>query len=181
MHARYSRRAAAIVGGAGILLSSAMSACSSDVQALTPDQLQQQYGITDAYAGQVTTPDGSIRGTLVPMTLPDGRRGELIIPDRGAVGAHTAYIRDDEGLHPIELQPDATRDQIVSSPVVVSRQVERSHPNQRSWEKELMIVGGSAGAGAGVGALTGGKKGAGIGAGVGGLGGLIYDLSTRKK
>ena len=37
------------------------------------------------------------------------------------------------------------------------------------------------GAGAAVGALTGGKKGAGIGAAAGGVGGLIYDLATRKK
>ena len=53
--------------------------------------------------------------------------------------------------------------------------------SHRSWEKELLIIGGSAGAGAAVGALTGGKKGAGIGAAAGGVGGLIYDLATRKK
>jgi len=42
-----------------------------------------------------------------------------------------------------------------------------------------MIIGGGPVRGAAVGALTGGKKGAGIGAGRG-LGGLIYDLATRK-
>ena len=45
----------------------------------------------------------------------------------------------------------------------------------------MVIIGGSAGAGAAVGALAKGKKGAGIGAAAGGVGGLIYDLATRKK
>lgn len=178
--ARSAQRLMTLTAGAafcGALLSS----CSRDVQALTPQQLQQQYGIADAYTGQVTTADGAIRGTLVPVTLADGRRAELVIPDRASAEPHVAYLHDDSGLHPIEVQPTATRAQLVQSPGVVSRQVERAHPRQRSWEKELLIVGGSAGAGAGVGALTGGKKGAGIGAGVGGLGGLIYDLATRKQ
>jgi hypothetical protein len=90
-------------------------------------------------------------------------------------------VRDDQGLHPIALQANTTRDQLVSSsPGVISQGVERAHPRQRSWEKELLIIGGSTGAGTAVGALAGGKKGAGIGAAAGGVGGLIYDLATRK-
>ena len=65
-------------------------------------------------------------------------------------------------------------------PLTIGRRAEAVHPRHRSWEKELLIIGGSAGAGATVGALTGGKKGAGIGAAAGGVGGLIYDLATRK-
>jgi hypothetical protein len=163
----------------GALLAAA-TACSRDAQAvgMTPQQLQQRYGITDAYTGQVTTADGTLRGTLVPVTLADGRRAELIIPDR--VGEpHAAYFRDADGLHPMALADNVNRDEL-ATPTVVSRRVEASHPRQRSWEKDVMIIGGGAGAGAAVGALTGGKKGAGIGAGAGGLGGLIYDLATRK-
>ena len=95
---------------------------------------------------------------------------------------HAAYIRDEQGLHPVEVLPGATRDELVAAPAprVVSRRVEPTHSNQRSWEKELLIIGGTAGAGTAVGALTGGKKGAGIGAAAGGVGGLIYDLATRK-
>jgi hypothetical protein len=156
------------------------SACSRDAQAvgLTPAELQQRYGISDAYVGKVTTADGTLRGTLVPVTLADGRRAELIIPDR-AGEAHTAYFRDADGLHPIEIADNVKRDQLVT-PTVVSKRVEKPHAGHRSWEKEVMIIGGTAGAGAAIGALTGGKKGAGIGAGAGGLGGLIYDLATRK-
>jgi hypothetical protein len=151
------------------------------VQAYTPQQLQQRYGIVDSYTGQVTTADGTLRGTLVPVTLPDGRRAELIIPEARQAEPHTAYFRDEQGLHPIELQDNVTREQVVSSPAVVTHRAERAHRRQRSWEKEALIIGGSAGAGAAVGALTGGKKGAGIGAAAGGIGGLIYDLATRKK
>ena len=160
------------------------SACSRDVQAVSPQQLQQQYGITDAYRGQINTPDGALRGTLVPVTLPDGRAAQLIIPDRQRAEPHSVYLSDGGAIYPVELQPNVSRQQISQAPVVVERRaerVERARPRHRSWEKELLIIGGSAGAGAAVGALTGGKKGAGIGAAAGGVGGLIYDLATRKK
>ena len=53
--------------------------------------------------------------------------------------------------------------------------------NKRNLQKEVLIVGGSAGAGAAIGAVAGGKKGAGIGALSGGVAGLVYDLATRNK
>ncbi len=49
----------------------------------------------------------------------------------------------------------------------------------RSAGQSAAIIAGSAGAGAAVGALTGGTKGALIGAAIGGVGGLIYDRTTR--
>ncbi len=54
-------------------------------------------------------------------------------------------------------------------------------PRKRSLEREMLIVGGSAGAGAAIGAVAGGKKGAGVGALSGGIAGLVYDLATRNK
>jgi hypothetical protein len=157
-----------------------VAACSRGSDGNAPDQLQRQYGITDSYRGQIATPDGPMAGTLVPVTLADGRTAQLVIPDRRVAAPHAVFVQDADGLHPIELQPAASRAQVAASPVVVTRQRERAHPQQRSWEKDALIIGGSAGAGAAVGAITGGKKGAGIGAGAGGLGGLIYDLATRK-
>jgi hypothetical protein len=171
-----------VSGVAAVLAAACSSACSRDAQAvtLTPQQLQQQYGITTAYAGEVATPGGALRGTLVPVTLPDGRQAQLIIPDARHDEPHALYLRDQDGVHPVEVSSGVDRSQFVQTPVVVTRRAEQPHPHQRSWEKDVLIIGGSAGAGTAVGALTGGKKGAGIGAAAGGLGGLIYDLATRK-
>ena len=175
-----SRRRVGIVAGSAVLWTMAvgLTACSRDAQAMSPQQLQQQYGITDAYAGNLTTPDGTVKGTFVPMRMPDGHMGHLVIPP-GRNG--TPYFQDEGGVHLIALEPNATREQLVAAPRVVSRRAAAPHEQTRSWQKELLIIGGTAGAGAGVGALTGGKKGAGIGAAAGGAGGLIYDLMTRKK
>ena len=172
---------ATVTGSLAVLAVGLVSACSRDVEAYSPQQLQQRYGITDAYSGQVATTDGALKGTLVPVTLPDGSKAELLIPAGRQAGPHTAYFRDEQGLHPIELQDSVSRDQIVTSPSVVTRRAETPHASHRSWEKEALIIGGSAAGGAGIGALTGGKKGAAIGAAAGGIGGLIYDLTTRNK
>jgi hypothetical protein len=67
------------------------------------------------------------------------------------------------------------------SRAIVETRPEPQHANKPSWEKDALIVGGSAGAGTAIGALAGGKKGAGVGAAAGGVGGLIYDLVTRNK
>jgi hypothetical protein len=49
----------------------------------------------------------------------------------------------------------------------------------RSAGQSGAIIGGSAAAGAAVGAIAGGGKGAAIGAAIGGIGGLIFDRTTR--
>ena len=68
----------------------------------------------------------------------------------------------------------------VSNAAPASTAVYRTQ-KKRSLEKEVLIVGGSAGAGAAIGAVAGGKKGAGVGALSGGIAGLVYDLATRNK
>jgi hypothetical protein len=82
-------------------------------------------------------------------------------------------------VHPVQLQDNATREEITRAPGIVGSRAEPQHENKRSWEKDALIIGGSAGAGTAIGALAGGKKGAGVGAAAGGVGGLIYDLVTR--
>jgi hypothetical protein len=67
-----------------------------------------------------------------------------------------------------------------AAPVYQPAPVYQAH-NKRSFGREALIVGGSAGAGAAIGALAGGGKGAGIGALSGGVAGLVYDLATRNK
>lgn len=157
-----------------------VTACSRDVAALSPQQVESEYGVAGAHTGAVSTADGQVKGTLVPVTLADGRQAQLLIPAKSRNEPHGVYLHDDQGLHPVELSPGTTRSDIQTAPRVVARRAEPAHKNKRSWEQEALIIGGAAGGGAGIGALAGGKKGAGVGAAVGGVGGLIYDLATRK-
>jgi hypothetical protein len=172
----------ATVLAAALLGSVSSSACSGDAQAtMDAQRIEGQYGVAGAHSDIVTTPDGPIRGTLVPITLANGREGQLFIPQKRAREPHAVYLRDDQGLHPMELKDNVRRDELTGGPGIVERRAEPQHTNKRSWEKEALIIGGSAGAGTAIGALAGGKKGAGVGAAAGGVGGLIYDLITRNK
>ena len=158
-----------------------ITACSRDAQAMGAQQIEQQYGVSGVYTDTIATPDGPLKGTLVPITLANGRQGHLFIPQKQANDPHAVYVQDEQGLHPVRLTANATRDEVTRSPVIVERKVEPQHANKRSWEKDALIIGGGAGAGTAIGALAGGKKGAAVGAAAGGVGGLIYDLVTRNK
>ena len=164
-----------------LLSATLFTACAPEVQAMNGQQIEQQYGVSGAYSDTIATPDGPLKGTLVPITLADGRQGHLIIPDKQANDPHPVYLRDEQGMHPVQLRDNASRDELTSSPSIVETRPETQHVNKRSWEKDALIIGGSAGAGTAIGALAGGKKGAGVGAAAGGVGGLIYDLVTRNK
>ena len=166
----------------GLLAASSLAGCSRDVQAMDePKNIEQQYGVSGAFTDTISTANGSMKGTIVPVTLADGRAAQLFIPGARAREPHTVYLRDDDGLHPVQMKENATRDQITRSPAIVERRAEPVHANKPSWEKEALIIGGAAGAGTAIGAIAGGKKGAGIGAAAGGVGGLLYDLMTRDK
>ncbi len=169
------------IGVAAALLAGivTLAGCSQDTQAMSPQKIESQYGVAGAYTDTVATADGKLKGTLVPVTLADGRTAQLFIPVKAAREPHPVYYRDSEGLHPISVG-NATREEIARTPAV-RRQAEAPHAEKRSWEKEALIIGGSAGGGAAIGAIAGGKKGAGIGAAAGGIGGLVYDLLTRDK
>jgi hypothetical protein len=71
---------------------------------------------------------------------------------------------------------------VVERPVVYQTPSQQEAPQRgRSWEREVLIVAGSSGAGAAIGGVAGGGKGAAIGAVSGGVAGLIYDIATRDK
>jgi hypothetical protein len=145
-------------------------------------RIEQQYGVS-AYADTAATTDGLLKGTLVPITLANGRKGHLFIPQRQANDAQAVYLQDEQGLHPVVLGDNVTRAEVARAPGIVETRQQAPQPstNKRSWEKEVLIIGGSAGAGTAIGAIAGGKKGAAVGAAAGGIGGLIYDLMTRNK
>jgi hypothetical protein len=164
-----------------LICAGALSGCERDVQAMTPQTIEQQYGVPGAYTDTVATADGQLKGTLVPVTLADGRTAQLFIPAKAAKQPHAVYLREADGLHPVSVKEHVTRDEITRSPAIIEKRAEPAHSDKRSWEKEALIIGGSAGAGTVIGAIAGGKKGAGIGAAAGGVGGLIYDVITRDK
>ena len=169
-------------GLVGLMLTSAClaSACGRDAQAMSPEQIEQQYGVAGAHTGTVTTPEGAIEGTIVPVTLADGRTAQLVIPAQ-AHDPHGVYLHDGKNLHPMEVSERASRNEVAQSPAVVETRPDRDHPRKRSWEKDALIIGGGAGAGTLIGAVAGGGKGAAVGATAGGVGGLIYDLATRDR
>jgi len=164
-----------------LLAGALCTGCTRDSQPMDAQQIEQQYGVSGAYNDTIATSDGPLKGTLVPITLANGRQGHLFIPQKQANDPHAVYLRDEQGLHPVQLRDNASRDELTRSPGIVETRPEPQHANKRSWEKDALIIGGSAGAGTAIGALAGGKKGAGVGAAAGGVGGLIYDLVTRNK
>jgi hypothetical protein len=166
---------------ATLLLGSVASGCTTEAKALDPQQIEKQYGVSGAFTGSVATANGPMQGTIIPITLADGRTAQLVIPQRQASDAQSVYLADAEGLHPVQLHENANRQDVIRAPAIVQRRAAAQRATTRSWEKEALIIGGSAGAGTAIGAMAGGKKGAGIGAAAGGVGGLIYDLLTRDK
>ena len=167
--------------GSAFMVASVVSGCTGEAKTLDPQQIEQQYGVSGAYTGSVATPSGSMQGTIIPITLADGRTAQLVIPQRQASDVRSVYLLDNEGLHPVQLKENASRQEVSGAPAIVQRKPAPEQASGRSWEKEALIIGGSAGAGTAIGAMAGGKKGAGVGAAVGGVGGLIYDLLTRDK
>jgi phosphoenolpyruvate synthase/pyruvate phosphate dikinase len=167
---------AAVLALAGAMITWACSGTNLDAKTI-----EEKYGLSDVSTETISTSEGAMQATIVPVTLPDGQRAQLVIPQKRE--SHPVYLRDQMGIHPVMLQnQNVSREHFVrSNPIIVERRVEPEHKKKRSWEKEALIIGGGAGAGAGIGALAGGKKGAAIGAASGGVAGLVYDLATRNK
>ena len=48
-----------------------------------PKAIEAKYGLTGGYVGEITTPDGKIKATIIPTTLADGRQAQLVAEKRG--------------------------------------------------------------------------------------------------
>jgi hypothetical protein len=69
-----------------------VAGCATEAKTLDPDQVEKQYGVSGAYNGSVPTPDGPMEGTIIPITLADGRTAQLVIPKRQASDARSVYL-----------------------------------------------------------------------------------------
>ena len=169
-----------------LLFASVAPACNRASAEIDPKAIESKYGLSGGYVDEVSTGSGNVKATIIPTTLNDGRKVQLVIPHQ-PIGDHQVYMRDGIAITPLELSdPKVSKQQFVQSqPRIIERRVTPVAPatrkKKRSLEKEVLIVGGSAGAGAAIGAIAGGGKGAGIGALSGGVAGLVYDLATRHK
>lgn len=125
---------------------------------------------TDSSVPVVTTCDGG--QVVVTPFVQDGKQMVRVDCIQGQ-RVETAYVPATQyaAYSPARRQVVADRE----APRV------RRHHRRRSLLKEILIVGGSAGAGTAIGAVAGGKKGAAIGAVSGGVAGLVYDLATRRR
>ena len=168
-----------------VLAAAGCNRASADVD---PKAIEAKYGLSGGYLDEITMEEGKVQATIIPTTLDDGRAVQLVIPHR-PIGDHQIYMRDGITITPLELSdPQLSKQQFVESkPRVVERRAAAPAPaatttkKKRSLEKEILIIGGSAGAGAAIGAVAGGGKGAAVGALSGGVAGLVYDLATRNK
>ena len=116
-----------------------MSACSATN--LDAKAIEDKYGVSGATTENILTADGAIMSaTVVPITLPDGRKAELVIPQKG--DSHSVYLRDQAGMYQVQLQDhNMSRDQFIrSNPTVVERRAVPQSTKKRSWEKEALLL-----------------------------------------
>ena len=100
----------------GLVAATSLAGCSRDIQASDePKSIEQQYGVEGAYTDTIRTENGSMKGTLVPVTLADGRKAQLFIPGAKAREPHAVYLRENDGLHPVHMQENTTREQLASA------------------------------------------------------------------
>src|SRR5262244_3212977 len=132
------------------LLSAACNRASADID---PKAIESKYGLSGGYVDEISTADGKVKATIIPTTLDDGRKVQLVIPHQ-PIGEHQVYMRDGITITPLELSdPKVSKQQFVQSqPRIVERRpapaprTQAQPKKKRSLEKEVLIVGGSAGA-----------------------------------
>src|SRR5205823_11881052 len=86
-----------------------ISACTKASADSDPRAIEQKYGLSGGYVDQIDTENGKVQATIIPTTLDDGRRVQLIIPHE-RIGDHQVYMRDGITITPMELSdPNVTK------------------------------------------------------------------------
>lgn len=149
-------------GVAGALISG-VAMYTVGAKTATVDAFTQSPGLVQTADGQylpatqlVTVPASQLVGTARP---------QLVSSPSVVRTAPVARRTVSRSAAPVQSQRDV---------------VYREDPEQRTWKKTAMIIGGSAASGAGVGAIMGGSKGAMIGAAIGGGAASIYESTKRR-
>src|SRR5262249_17384625 len=101
------------------LVSAACNRASADID---PKAIESKYGLSGGYVDEISTADGEVKATIIPTTLDDGRKVQLVIPHQ-PIGDHQVYMRDGITTTPLELSdPKVSKQQFVESrPRVVER------------------------------------------------------------
>ena len=127
-----------------LMIAAVVSGCAAEAKALDPNQIEKQYGVSGAYTGSIATPNGPMQGTIIPITLADGRMAQLVIPRRQASDVRSVYLVDNEGLHPVQLKEHTSRQEVIAAPAIVQRRAGRR--SRHGLVEEALVIGGSAGA-----------------------------------
>lgn len=65
--------------------------------------IARQYGLTGLVTETIVTSNGPLEGTLVPVTLADGRAAHLFVPTYQSRDVEPVYLRDGDTLVALQL------------------------------------------------------------------------------
>jgi hypothetical protein len=82
-----------LVTSVGVTL---IAGCSGSDKRIGAEQIEQDYGVAGGVEKTIATADGSLKGTLVPITLADGSAGHLFIPQKVSKDTEAVYVQDEQ-------------------------------------------------------------------------------------
>src|SRR5690242_15322263 len=115
--------------------------CGKTSASYDPKAIEAEYGVSGAYVDKISTQSGDVDATIVPTTLADGRKVQLVIPHKEVDPQHRVFMRDGVTITPVELA-DASHPKIVERHVVESQPAPASSrtvtaQKKRSTKNEL--------------------------------------------
>ena len=143
--------------------------------AVACDPAQQAVVSRQSATAQVVVRCVPAEGAIATMAVAPTGEWAMPMAGRGARAIPAGYTIAE--VPQVAMVPRVIEPARTSAPV---RRATTKTNNNRSWQKRVAIIGGSAGAGAAIGAIVGGKKGAAIGAAAGGGGATLFEVLRSK-